>query len=74
MELAQPDEHEFSREVYVSEFTAKYNDLVLGNGGSWCRDDGALAKRFNIKCCLMQAQWATATLWFSGLFLQHASG
>ena len=56
MELAQPDEYGFSRKVYVSEFTGKYEGLVFGNGGSWCRDDGALAKRFNIERRLMQAR------------------
>lgn len=34
-----------SRDVPISEFPT---DLKLGNGGSWCRDDGPLGKFFNI--------------------------
>ena len=50
LELAQPDERGFSRQVFIEEFIGKYEVLRLGNGGSWCRDDNsALAKKFNIR-------------------------
>ena len=48
LELAQPDGDGFSRPVRITEFVGKYERLRLGNGGSWCRADGGLAKRFNI--------------------------
>ena len=38
-----------SRNVYVDEFKDEYSELVLGNGGSWCRDDSALGKKFSIE-------------------------
>ena len=49
LELAQPNADGFSRPVYVREFTGRYEGLRLGNGGSWCREDGALGKRYNIE-------------------------
>ena len=49
LELAQPDAEGFSRKVYVDEFNGRYEGLRLGNGGSWCREDGALGDRFNIE-------------------------
>lgn len=50
LELAQPDETGFSRCVYVDEFTGRYEQLRLGNGGSWCRDNGSwLGSRYNIQ-------------------------
>lgn len=48
LELACPDEQGISREVYVTEFRGKYTQLKLGNGGSWCRDDGMLGRRYKI--------------------------
>lgn len=48
LELAKPDEDGFSRRVLVSEFTGKYSKLTFGNGADWARDDGGLAKRYNI--------------------------
>ncbi len=48
-ELAHPAEDGFSRPVYVDEFVGKYERLRLGNGGSWCRDDGSLARVYNIE-------------------------
>jgi len=48
-ELASPDEQGHSREVLVEEFTGKYERLTLGNGGDWCRTDGALGKKFLIE-------------------------
>ena len=49
LELAQPDSLGFSRPVPVSEFTGPYAGLRFGNGGDWIRQDGPLAKRFNIR-------------------------
>ena len=48
LELARPDDDGFSRRVPVSEFADRYARLRMGNGGGWCRDDGPLARRFNI--------------------------
>ena len=49
LELAQPDDLGFSRRVAVAEFTGPYAKLQFGNGGDWIRQDGPLAKRFNIR-------------------------
>lgn len=49
LELAKPDTNGFSRAVSVDEFTGRYAGLVFGNGGSWARDDGGLAKQYNIR-------------------------
>ena len=49
LELAEPDEDGFSRKVYVSEFVGRYEQLQMGNGGDWCRDDGTLGKYYNIE-------------------------
>ena len=49
LELAKPNEHGFSREVLVKEFTGKYERLKFGNGGDWCRSDGSLAIKYNVK-------------------------
>lgn len=49
IELACPDAQGFSKPVSVDLFVGKYERLKMGNGGDWCRDDGSLAKRFNIK-------------------------
>ena len=49
LELAQPDDLGFSRPVPVSEFTGEYAKLQFGNGGDWIRQDGSLARRFNIR-------------------------
>lgn len=50
LQLAQPDEEGFSRFVHISEMVEEFEALMrgLGNGGSWCRDDGSL-KDFNIE-------------------------
>ena len=47
--LAQPNEQGFSRAVYVEEFTGVYALLQMGNGGSWCRDDGPLGRLYNVE-------------------------
>lgn len=49
LELAKPDKNGFSRWVNISEFTGKYKDLQLGNGGSWCRKSSALARKYNLE-------------------------
>lgn len=48
LELARPDVDGFSRAVPTIEFEGPYERLRLGNGGSWCRDDGSLAREFNV--------------------------
>ena len=49
LELAKPNARGFSRKVYVSEFVKRYDGLIMGNGGGWCRDDGRLASVYNIE-------------------------
>jgi len=49
LELAKPDAKGFSRWVDISEFVGKYSILKLGNGGSWCRKESQLAKRYVIQ-------------------------
>ena len=48
LELAQPDNLGFSRCVSISEFVGRYAKLQFGNGGDWIRQDGSLAKHYNI--------------------------
>ena len=33
----------------MGEFTGRYAKLRLGNGGSWCREDGRLAGEYNVE-------------------------
>lgn len=49
IELAKPDINGISRWVNASEFTWKYKELQLGNGGSWCRKESSLAKKYIIE-------------------------
>jgi hypothetical protein len=49
LELAQPDEKGYSRWVEVTEFIDKYSPLRFGNGASWARSDGNLAKRYIVE-------------------------
>lgn len=49
LKLAQPDEQGISRWVRVTEFVGEYKELKLGNGGSWCRDNSSLAKKYNVE-------------------------
>ena len=49
IELASPNEEGKSRWVLATEFTGKYADLQLGNGGSWCRASSSLAKKYIIE-------------------------
>ena len=37
-----------SRIVCVDEFVGKYEKLVCGNGGGWCRFDGPFGKKYNV--------------------------
>ena len=39
----------FSDEVSVNEFVGEYAVLQMGNGGDWCRDDGSLGSKYNIR-------------------------
>lgn len=47
IDLAKPNSHGFSRKVPIEELESA--GLGFGNGGSWCRDDGALAKKYNVE-------------------------
>lgn len=47
--LAKPDDKGISRWVNVSEFTGEYEELKLGNGGSWCRKESTLAKKYIVE-------------------------
>ena len=50
LELAQPDPSTgISRWVYAEEFKDKYSALKLGNGGSWCRGNGSLQKKYVVR-------------------------
>ncbi|GAB7140496.1 hypothetical protein RsTz2092_04450 [Deferribacterales bacterium RsTz2092] len=49
LELAKPDGKGQSRWVNAPEFDGKYKELQLGNGGSWCRRESALAKKYIIE-------------------------
>jgi hypothetical protein len=49
IELAKPDVNGVSRWVAVSEFVGKYEVLRFGNGASWARSDGNLAKKYVVE-------------------------
>ena len=49
IELSKPNKNGVSRWVDVSEFTGKYKELKLGNGGSWCRKESTLAKKYIVE-------------------------
>lgn len=49
LRLAQPDENGCSRWVYNSEFVGEFKDLRFGNGASWARKEGSLAKRYIVE-------------------------
>ena len=49
LELAKPNEKGISRLVKVAEFVGEYKQLQLGNGGSWCRANSSLAKKYNVE-------------------------
>lgn len=49
LKLAEPDKDGVSRWVSVNEFIGDYKNLALGNGGSWCRKNSTLAKKYNVE-------------------------
>ena len=49
LELAKPDNVGKSRWVKTTEFVGKYKKLQLGNGGSWCRANSTLAKKYVVE-------------------------
>lgn len=49
LKLADPDKDGYSRWVSVNEFKKDYVTLKLGNGGSWCRKESTLAKKYIIE-------------------------
>ncbi len=49
LELAQPNENGISRWVFSTEFVGKYEKLKLGNGGSWTRKEGTLARIYVVE-------------------------
>lgn len=49
LELAKPDENGVSRWVRTTEFVGKYKQLQFGNGGSWCRKESQLAKKYIVE-------------------------
>ena len=52
VELAKPNVKGFSRAVGIGEFKGKYAGLQFGNGGDWCRDDGSLGRKYNVRRAL----------------------
>lgn len=49
LQLAKPNSNGISRWVSVCEFVGIYEDLKLGNGGSWCRKNSTLSKKFIVE-------------------------
>src|SRR5574344_1480963 len=49
LKLAKPNRDGISRWVKNTEFIDDYKDLQLGNGGSWCRGNSSLAKKYNVE-------------------------
>ncbi len=49
IKLAEPNENGISRWVMTSEFVDNYKELQLGNGGSWCRANSSLAKKYKVE-------------------------
>ena len=49
IELAKPDKDGISRWVKTTEFVGYYSALKFGNGGSWCRTNSPLAKKYIIE-------------------------
>lgn len=49
LELAQPDEHGYSRWVSVEEFVGAYSGLVFGNGASWARRSSTLQRKYKVE-------------------------
>lgn len=49
LELAKPNKEGISDWVLVSRFVGKYKELQLGNGGSWCRANSSLSKKYIVE-------------------------
>ena len=49
LDLAKPDEYGHSDPIPITKFVGKYAKLEMGNGGSWCRDDGTLGNAYNVE-------------------------
>ena len=49
LELACPDSQGVSRWVSVTEFIGRFSALRFGNGGSWCRTNSSLAKKYIVE-------------------------
>lgn len=49
IKIANPNNDGCSRWVYTSEFVGEYKELQLGNGGSWCRKESTLAKKYIVE-------------------------
>jgi hypothetical protein len=49
LKLAKPDNQGISRWVSTLEFAGKYKELQLGNGGSWCRANSSLARKYIVE-------------------------
>lgn len=49
IKLAQPNKNGESRWVHTTEFVGEYVDLQFGNGGSWCRRESTLAKKYIVE-------------------------
>lgn len=49
LKLASPNKEGVSRWVSVTEFIGEFSPLVFGNGGSWARKEGTLAKKYKIE-------------------------
>lgn len=49
LQLAKPDKNGISRWVKTTEFVGAYKPLQLGNGGSWCRANSTLAKKYKVE-------------------------
>lgn len=48
VQLAKPNDQGFSQKINVDKFTGEYSRLKFGNGGSWCRNTGSLARAYNV--------------------------
>jgi len=48
LEIAKPNEDGFSAPIAIEDLIKANEDFRLGNGGSWCREDGPL-KEYNIR-------------------------
>lgn len=49
LDIAEPDPYGFTKEIRLDDLIAVNPAFKLGNGGSWCRDDGPLGRQYKIK-------------------------